>query len=137
MPEKFTFELVSPERLLVSQQVDMVVVPGGDGNFGVLRGHAPLLATVRPGVLDVYETRAAVSSRLFVAGGFAEVTPDRCTVLAEEAVPVAEIDRAAVERQIADLSEDLADATSEAERRRLEQALAVARARRDAAGSGA
>ena len=135
MPEKFTFELVSPERLLLSQAVDMVVVPGGDGNFGVLRGHAPLLSTVRPGIIDVYETRAAVSARLFVAGGFAEVTPDRCTVLAEEAVPLAEIDRAAVERQIADLTEDLADATTDVERRRVEQALVVARAKREAASA--
>ena len=72
MPDnKVEFELVSPERLLVAQPVDMVVVPGGDGDFGVLPGHAPLISTVRPGVIEIYEGNA-VSDRIFVAGGFAE-----------------------------------------------------------------
>ena len=127
------FELVSPERLLLSEQVAMVVVPGEEGNFGVLPGHAPLISTVRPGVIDVYATRAEVSSRIFVAGGFAEVTPDRCTVLAEQAVPVGDIDAAAVAQQVADLTEDVADAKTEAERRAAESALAVAKAKQAAA----
>ena len=70
---KVEFELVSPARLLSSQSVDMVVVPGGDGDFGVLPGHAPLLSTVRPGVILVYQGRE-ITERIFVAGGFAEVT---------------------------------------------------------------
>ena len=127
------FELVSPEKLLLSEQVAMVVVPGEEGNFGVLPGHAPLISTVRPGVIDVYASRAEVSSRIFVAGGFAEVTPERCTVLAEEAVPVADIDAAAVAQQVADLTEDVADAKSDAERRAAEAALAVAQAKQAAA----
>ena len=130
------FELVSPERLLLSEQVAMVVVPGEEGNFGVLPGHAPLISTVRPGVIDVYASRAEVSSRIFVAGGFAEVTPERCTVLAEEAVPVGEIDGAAVAQQVADLTEDVADAKSDAERRAAETALAVAKAKHAATQSG-
>jgi F-type H+-transporting ATPase subunit epsilon len=102
MAEKFQFELVSPERLLLSEPVDMVVVPGGDGNFGVLAGHSLLISTVRPGVLDVYEGQS-VTQRIFVAGGFAEVTPERCTVLADEAVPVEQLDAAVSEAQIRDL----------------------------------
>ena len=130
------FELVSPERLLLSEQVAMVVVPGEEGNFGVLPGHAPLISTVRPGVIDVYASRAEISSRIFVAGGFAEVTPERCTVLAEEAVPVGDIDSAAAAQQVADLTEDVADAKSDAERRAAETALAIAKAKHAAAQSG-
>jgi len=94
MAEKLQFELVSPEKLLLSEPVAMVVVPGGEGNFGVLPGHALLISTVRPGVLDVYADEPnAVTERIFVAGGFAEVTPERCTVLADEAVPIASLER--------------------------------------------
>lgn len=116
MAEKVEFELVSPEELLLSQAVDMVVVPGGDGDFGVLPRHAPMISTVRPGLISVYETRQAVSQRLFVAGGFAEVTPERCTVLATEAQPLEEIDRAATEQELRDAREDLADAKTEHEK---------------------
>ena len=133
MAEKFAFQLVSPERELFSADVDMVVVPGAEGNFGVLSGHAPLLSTVRPGVIDVYEQRQAVSSRIFVAGGFAEVTGDRCTVLAEEASPVSELDRAADEQAIANLTEDLSVAKDALEQRQIEQRLAILRERVKAA----
>ncbi len=104
--ETTLFELVSPERLLLSRQVGMVVVPGSEGLFGVLPRHAPLISTLVPGVIDVYE-EGAVIDRIFIAGGFAEVTEDRCTVLAEAAVPVDEIDLAATERRIVDLGEEL------------------------------
>lgn len=132
MAEKTAFELVAPERLLASLDVEMAVVPGADGNFGALRGHAPLISTLRPGVIDIYETRPTVSRRIFVGGGFAEVTPDRCTVLAQDAVPVEEIDRAAVEQQVRDLSEDLADAKTEHDRAAASRALAIARAKLEA-----
>ena len=91
---KVTFELVAPERLLVSADVDMVVVPGTEGDFGVLPGHAPLIATVRAGVIDVYEgslDAKSITRRIFVAGGVAEVTETRCTVLAEQAAPVGDL----------------------------------------------
>src|SRR5690606_13811279 len=110
MAETVAFELVSPEELLVSQDVAMVVVPGEEGDVGVLPRHAPLISSVRPGVISIYEQRQTVSRRIFVAGGFAEVTPERCTVLAELAVPVENIDRAAVEQRLRDAREDLADA---------------------------
>ncbi len=131
MADKVEFELVSPEKLLKSQPVDMVVVPGSEGDFGVLAGHSPMISTVRPGVIDVYEGDRVVD-RVFVAGGFAEVTEARCTVLAEEAVALTDLDRAVVEKQIKDLSEDLDDSKSDAERAAAESKLAVARAKLDA-----
>ena len=107
--EQVRFELVSPEKLLFSQSVDMVVVPGEDGDFGVLPRHAPLISTVRHGVISVYDNKV-VSEKIFVAGGFAEVTTERCTVLAEYALPVGEIDKAVVEQQLQNAREDLAAA---------------------------
>lgn len=132
MADKVAFELVSPEKLLLSQDVDLVVVPGAEGNFGVLPRHAPMISTIRPGVIQVYETRSSEPQAIFVAGGFAEVTPDRLTVLAEEALPVADIDRSALDQQIQDLTEDLADAKDEAERTAVETKLTVAKAKKDA-----
>lgn len=131
---KVEFELVSPERLLLSEPVEMVVVPGEEGDFGVLPKHAPLISLVRPGVIQVYEGNQ-VKERIFVAGGFAEVTPARCTVLAEQAVPVAEIDRAEVESQMRNAREDLADAKDDAERKEAEQRIALGEAMLAAAGS--
>ncbi len=96
MADKVQFELVSPEKLLLSEAVDMVVVPGTEGNFGVLAGHSLLISTVRPGVIDVYEGNE-ISERIFVSGGFVEVTAERCTVLADEAVPLSSLDAATVE----------------------------------------
>jgi F-type H+-transporting ATPase subunit epsilon len=98
MADKLQFELVSPEKLLLSESVGMVVVPGTEGNFGVLPGHALFISTVRPGVIDVYEDKT-ITERIFVAGGFAEVTPERCTVLADEAVPLASLDRGKIEAE--------------------------------------
>lgn len=96
MADKLQFELVSPEKLLLSEAVAMVIVPGAEGNFGVLPGHALLISTVRPGVIDVYEDKT-VSERIFVSGGFAEVTPERCTVLADEALPMSSLDRLTID----------------------------------------
>jgi len=99
MAARIGFELVSPEKLLLSEDVEMVVVPGGEGNFGVLPGHALFISTVRPGVIDVYEGNK-VSERIFVSGGFAEVTPERCTVLADEAMPLSSLDRGQIEESL-------------------------------------
>ncbi|MGE0259024.1 MAG: ATP synthase F1 subunit epsilon [Alphaproteobacteria bacterium] len=93
------FELVTPEQLLVSRDVDMVVVPGTEGNFGVLPGHAPLISTIRPGTIDIYEGNT-IAERIFVAGGLAEVIPERCTVLADEAVPPESLDRTQLEAEL-------------------------------------
>ena len=106
------FELVSPERLLKSEPVEMVVVPGAEGDFGVLPGHSLLIAAVRPGVIDIHEG-GQVKESIFVTGGFAEVSPERCTVLAEEAVPVADIDKDEAEKRLEDAKGALAEAGSE------------------------
>lgn len=124
---KVNFELVSPERLLASVDADMVVVPGAEGDFGVLPGHAPFISALRSGVIDIHDG-GKVTERIFVADGFAEVTTERCTVLAGEAVPVDRIDRAAVEKRIAAAELDLRDASSHQERARAERTLEVARA---------
>ena len=127
MPDPFTFDLVSPEKLLLSDEVEMVVVPGAEGDFGVLIGHAPLISALRPGVIDTY-TGTKVKKRIFVAGGFAEVTGERCTVLAEEAMPVEDIDPSEAETRIASAREALGDADNELARAQAEAALAVGEA---------
>ncbi len=130
--DKVEFELVSPERLLLSEHVDMVVVPGSEGDFGVLPRHAPLISTLRPGVIRVFEGRE-VRQRIFVAGGFAEVTSERCTVLAEEAVPVGDIDAAKLEQELKDLGEDLADAKTDEDKAAIAQRIKVREAMKAAA----
>jgi F-type H+-transporting ATPase subunit epsilon len=132
MAEKVQFELVSPERLLVSEPVDMVVVPGSEGDFGVLPGHAPFISTVRPGVIEVYEGNT-VTERIFVAGGFAEVTGERCTVLAEEAAPLSDVNRAQVEADLRRLNEELAASREDAERAAIATRIEVAEAKLAAA----
>ncbi len=99
MPERVQFELVTPERLLLSEMVEMVVVPGTEGNFGVLPGHAPLISSIRPGTIDVYEGQT-ITRRIFVVSGIAEVTPERCTVLADEALSPDELDRGSIEAEL-------------------------------------
>jgi len=99
MADRVQFELVTPERLLISEMVEMVVVPGTEGNFGVLPGHAPLISSIRPGTIDVYEGQT-VTRRIFIVSGIAEVTPERCTVLADEALPPDELDRGAIEAEL-------------------------------------
>ena len=132
--EKVQFELVSPEKLLLSEEVDMVVVPGSEGDFGVLPRHAPLISTVRPGVIAVHQG-GEVTDRVFVAGGFAEVTPERCTVLAEEAMPVAELDRAAAEQSLQNAREDLEDSKTDQERDAAARRIEIERAKIGVAGS--
>src|SRR5258707_171642 len=116
MADKVQFELVSPEKLLVSRDVGMVVVPGGEGDFGVLPGHAPLISTVRPGVIEIYDDGTTLSDRIFVSGGFAEVTGERCTVLAEQALPCKDIDRAAAQAELATLHSELGAMVEDHER---------------------
>ncbi len=100
------FELVTPERLLVSTEVDMVVVPGSEGNFGVLPGHSPLISTIRPGTVDLYDGQA-IRERIFVVAGIAEVTPQRCTVLADEAMAPDSLDRAALDAELTTIEGNL------------------------------
>jgi len=109
MTDTVEFELVSPAKLLRSEAVEMVVIPGGDGDIGVLPGHSLLISTVRPGVIDIHEG-GKVRESIFVDGGFCEVSPERCTVLAEEAVPVGDIDRGAADARLNAANEALSSA---------------------------
>ncbi len=119
-----TFELVAPERLLVSRPVTMVTVPGEEGDFGVLRGHAPLVSTLRTGVIEIQDN-GVITDRYFVAGGFAEVSAERCTVLAEEAVPLSEIDRTKTEAEIKACRDELVVAVDEGERAHLNKRITI------------
>jgi F-type H+-transporting ATPase subunit epsilon len=93
MAETFEFEIVTPARSIYAEQVELVIIPGAGGNFGVLPGHAPLLSTIQPGVIEIREKSLGIVDQYFVDGGFAEVTPGRTAVLAEEAIRVADISR--------------------------------------------
>jgi len=118
---KFQFDLVSPEKLLFSGEVDQVDVPGSEGDFGVLAGHAPLVTTLRPGILVMF--RDGGELRVVVNGGFAEVGPAGLTVLADMAVPVEEFDRAMLAGVIKDTEEDIGDATDDWKRDKLARKL--------------
>ncbi len=128
MTGKTKFELVSPERLVLSENVDMVVVPGSEGDFGVLAGHSPVVSTLRFGTIEVHDD-GAVKDRIFVAGGFAEVTPDGVTVLAEDAARLTEIDKAAVSSEIETLRAKLGAATTDDERQPIAAKLDIANAK--------
>ncbi|MER9403716.1 F0F1 ATP synthase subunit epsilon [Mesorhizobium caraganae] len=123
MAEAFQFELVSPERLLVSEQVEAVVIPGAEGEMTVMAHHAPVMTTIKPGVVTV-KTAGGKEERYVVFGGFADILPSGCTLLAESAVAVGDIDRADLARRIQDAKEDAADAKDDQSRSKAEQFLA-------------
>jgi F-type H+-transporting ATPase subunit epsilon len=132
MAEELRFELVAPERLLLDLAARMVTLPGAEGDMGILPGHAPLITALRPGVLLV--DAAEGEERIFVGGGVAEISLDRLTVLAEDAVNVKELDRARLDRMLKDAEEDLADAKDEGARAQAEARLAHLRQMRSAIG---
>lgn len=101
-------EIVSPERLLLSRSVDMVVIPAAEGDMGVLEGHTPMIVTLQGGTIALYEGDNVVE-QLFVVGGFAEVTADRCTVLANEALPIAELSKDDAERRLQEAEAEYAE----------------------------
>jgi len=115
MAGTFKFELVTPERMVLSQDAAQVVVPGVEGEFTVLAGHAPVIAALRPGVVDATLADAS-TMRVFVRGGFAEVDADRLIVLAERAINVAELDAAGIAAELQTAEAELAAATSDAGR---------------------
>ncbi len=122
MADKIHFDLVSPEQMLLSDDVDMVTLPGAEGYFGVLSGHAPVLSALRPGVIEV-KGGETPDVRIFIRGGFAEVEAKKVVVLAEEAIPLEDFDLAALDSRIKDAEEDLVAAKTEAERARVTEAL--------------
>jgi F-type H+-transporting ATPase subunit epsilon len=127
----FHFDLVSPEELVFSGEVEHVVVPGTEGEFGVLAGHAPLVAMLKPGILKILGPN---EQRIMVVGGFAEVGPEGLTVLADMAVPVEDVDPAVIAGQIKDTEEDIADAKDDARRDKLRTKLEQLRSMQDAIG---
>jgi F-type H+-transporting ATPase subunit epsilon len=116
------FELVSPARLLFSGDVTSVQIPGTEGEMTILAGHSPVLSTLKPGVVVVQKDSGA-ADKIFVRGGFAEVNAAGLTVLAETAIPLAELDRAALDQQIKNAEEDVADAVSDEKKRKASEAL--------------
>ncbi|MBZ9675500.1 F0F1 ATP synthase subunit epsilon [Mesorhizobium sp. ES1-1] len=122
MAEAFKFELVSPERLLVSEQVESVVIPGAEGEMTVMANHAPVMTTIKPGVVSL-KTVSGQEERYVVFGGFADIVPSGCTLLAESAVAVKDVDRADLARRIQAAKEDAADAKDDQSRSKAEQFL--------------
>ena len=116
----FQFDLVSPEKLLMSDPVEQVTVPGADGQFTVLKGHAPFLTTLKPGVLDIIAEDGS-SQRIYVRGGFADVNASGLTVLAEQAMPMEEVNAEIMAQQVTDAEEDLVDAGDDADKRAVAQ----------------
>lgn len=112
MADKISFDLVSPEKLLLSEDADMVTLPGTDGYFGVLAGHSPVISTLKPGVIEV-KGGTQGDRRFFVSTGFADVSPEKLTVLAEEAIPMENVDAELLTRRIADAEEDILQAKTE------------------------
>jgi F-type H+-transporting ATPase subunit epsilon len=122
MAESFQFDLVSPERLLVSQQVESVIIPGAEGEMTIMANHAPVMSTIQPGVVTVKAADGG-EERYVVFGGFADILPSGCTLLAESAVAVKDIDRDDIARRIQEAREDAADAKDDETRSKAEQFL--------------
>jgi len=112
--EKIAFDLVSPEKLLLSAKADMVTVPGTEGYMGVMAGHAATVTTLRAGMIDVQAD--GKEERYFIRGGFAEINATKITVLADEAIPMTELDLAVLDQRISDAQEDELAATTDAAR---------------------
>tara|TARA_B100000029_G_scaffold421873_1_gene428319 strand:+ start:109 stop:507 length:399 start_codon:yes stop_codon:yes gene_type:complete len=124
---KISFDLVSPENLIFNDEVGMIIVPGKDGDFGVLPGHSKLMSSLRPGRLMVYGEDRTLLKAFFVSGGFAEVNPEKCIVLAESVDEINALDKSSIEKEIQELSDQENDMAKEQ--------LGIAKAKIDAIDS--
>ena len=131
MNDKVDFELVSPEKLLMSTQASMVVIPGTEGDFGILAGHTDIISNIRVGIVDVY-TDEIIDKRVFVSGGIAEVSEDRCTILADEAIVLEEIDKKTAEGRLSEAQKILNESKDEAARVTAERQVEIAQMLLDA-----
>lgn len=122
MADVMNFELVAPEHLLFSGEVREVTVPGREGDFTVLPGHAPVISIIRPGVVVLVDD-SGTEERVFVRGGFAEATPEGLTVLAEEALPLKELDKERLAQEVKNAEEDVADAKDDRTRQQAQETL--------------
>lgn len=125
MTNTFNFELVSPEQKLISEQAYQVTIPGEEGDVGVRAGHMALVMTVRPGVVEVIRTEDGTKEKIFIAGGFADISQTNCTVLAEEAVPVANLNAEKLTAELSNVTENLAHADTDVEKLSLNRKLAI------------
>jgi len=123
MTDTLHLEIVSPERLLKDAEVAMVVVPGADGEFTALPQHAPMMTTIRPGVIEIFADENDDAEQLFVKGGLAQISPEGLTILAEETLVLGDVDRDDLAKKIADTREDIQDAKDDVERAAFEKEL--------------
>lgn len=135
MSRTINFELVSPERKLISEPVFMAVIPGDEGMFGVKPGHCSLVVSLKSGVVKMYKTENGEPAKIFIAGGFADVSAENCTILAEEAVNVKDLDQAKLDQELANLTEDLGMAEETADKRRIQAKIEVIKAKLKAISS--
>jgi len=127
--ETIEFELVSPEERLISEPVTMAVIPGEEGEMGVGAGHSSFVVSLKPGVVQLYRESGVETQYIFIAGGFADVTNESCTVLAEEATNIADMDQAQIEQNLKNLGEDLGLAAEEADKTRIQSKITLEKAR--------
>ncbi len=127
--DNFDFELVSPEQKLMSEKAWQVTIPGYEGDFGVRAGHSSIVSSIRSGVVEIMTTENAEPIKIFIAGGFADVTATNCTVLAEEATMLADLNQVEIEKDVSDLETKLSNAKDEVETIRFTKQLALANAK--------
>ena len=123
----FDFELVSPEKKLMSEKAWQVTIPGYEGDFGVRAGHSSVVSNIRAGVVEIISEQGSEPTKIFIAGGFADVTATNCTVLAEEAMLLADLDQSDVEKEVSDLENKLSNAQDDIETMRYTKQLALAK----------
>ena len=124
---KISFDLVSPEKLLFNDEVGMIIVPGKDGDIGVLPKHSKVLSSLRPGRVLVYSEDKNLLKSFFVSGGFVEINPEKCIVLAEEVNDMSELDQGMVEQEMRDLEKETSDESK--------QQYLIAQSKKDALNS--
>jgi F-type H+-transporting ATPase subunit epsilon len=127
--DTFDFELVSPERKLMSEKAWQVTVPGEEGNFGVRAGHSSLVSSIRPGLVEIVSNQGEAPIKIFIAGGFADVTASNCTILAEEALKFEELDQSEIEKEVSNLESKLSDTKDAIEIARYTKQLGLAKAK--------
>lgn len=127
--ENFNFELVSPERKLMSEKAWQVTIPGQEGDFGVRANHSSVVSSIRPGVVEIISTQGAAPTKIFIAGGFADVTASNCTILAEEAMMLEDLNQDQIEKDIAEIEKNLAATKDKVEEIRYTKQLEMAKAK--------
>ncbi|MEM8834159.1 MAG: ATP synthase F1 subunit epsilon [Pseudomonadota bacterium] len=127
--QQFDFELVSPEKILMAEKAWQVTIPGEMGDFGVRAGHSSVVSAIRPGVVEIVPSEGDTPQKIFIAGGFADVTASNCTVLAEEATPLDDMNQADIEKMIGELESKLSSANDNVEELRFSAALTIEKAK--------